>query len=176
MGFFDGGRMTPKSDQGMDQVRYQVVPRVLIFLFNHQNRVLLLKGSPQKRLWAGLYNGIGGHIEAGEDILEAAQRELSEETGISDLSMDLCGQIMVDVSPRVGVAIFVFKGEYHGTSLSPSDEGMLAWVDLEGLDSLQLVEDLPVLLPKIAVHVPSSPMIIAKYNYDDAGNLQISFR
>jgi 8-oxo-dGTP diphosphatase len=176
MGFFSGGWMTPNSDQGLDQVRYQVVPRVLIFLFDQQNRVLLLKGSPQKRLWAGLYNGIGGHIEAGEDILEAAQRELFEETGISDLSLDLCGQIMVDVSPQVGVAIFVFKGEYHGTSLSPSDEGMLAWIDLVVLDSLQLVEDLPALLPKIAVHEPLSQMIIAKYNYDGEGNLQISFR
>ncbi|MBW6464937.1 MAG: NUDIX domain-containing protein [Brevefilum sp.] len=168
--------MTPKSDQGMDHVRYQVVPRVLIFLFDHHNRVLLLKGSAQKRLWAGLYNGIGGHIEAGEDILEAAHRELFEETGILDLSMDLCGQIMVDVAPQVGVAIFVFKGAYHGTSLTPSDEGMLSWVNLEDLDSLDLVEDLPVLLPKIAVHGPSSPMIIAKYTYDGAGNLRISFR
>jgi 8-oxo-dGTP diphosphatase len=168
--------MTPKSDQGIDHVRYQVVPRVLIFLFDQHNRVLLLKGSPQKKLWAGLYNGIGGHIEAREDILEAAQRELYEETGISDLSLDLCGQIMVDASPQVGVAIFVFKGEFHGTPLSPSDEGSLAWVDLDNLDSVRLVEDLPELLPKIAKQGPSSSMIIAKYTYGTEGDLRISFR
>ena len=168
--------MTPKSDQGIDQVRYQVVPRTLIFIFDQQNRVLLLKGSPQKRLWAGLYNGIGGHIEAGEDILEAAQRELFEETGISELSLDLCGQIMVDASPQVGVAIFVFKGEYHSTSLLPSDEGSLAWVDLDDLDSVPLVEDLRVLLPKVAQQRPSSSMIIAKYTYGTEGDLKISFR
>lgn len=168
--------MAPKSDQGIDHVRYQVVPRTLIFLFDQQNRVLLLKGSPQKRLWAGLYNGIGGHIEAGEDILEAAQRELFEETGILELSLDLCGQIMVDASPQVGVAIFVFKGEYLGTSFSPSDEGSLALVDLDGLDSVPLVEDLPVLLPKVAQHGPSSSMIIAKYTYGTEGDLTIRFR
>jgi 8-oxo-dGTP diphosphatase len=168
--------MTPKSDQGIDQVRYQVVPRTLIFIFDQQNRVLLLKGSPQKRLWAGLYNGIGGHIEAGEDILEAAQRELFEETGISELSLDLCGQIMVDASPQAGVAIFVFKGEYHSTSLLPSDEGSLAWVDLDDLDSVPLVEDLRVLLPKVAQQRPSFSMIIAKYTYGTKGDLKISFR
>jgi 8-oxo-dGTP diphosphatase len=168
--------MTPKSDQGIDHVRYQVVPRTLIFLFDRQNRVLLLKGSPQKRLWAGFYNGIGGHIEAGEDIVEAAHRELFEETGILELSLDLIGQIMVDASPQVGVAIFVFKGEYDGTSLSASDEGSLAWVDLDDLDSVPLVEDLPVLLPKVAQHGPSSSMIIAKYTYGIEGNLQINFR
>lgn len=168
--------MTPKSNQGIDHVRYQVVPRTLIFVFDQHNRVLLLKGSPQKRLWAGLYNGIGGHIEAGEDILEAAQRELLEETGISELSLDLCGQIMVDASLQVGVAIFIFKGEYHGTSLSPSDEGSLAWVDLDHLDSMPLVEDLPELLPKVAQHGPSSSMILAKYTYGTEGDLNISFR
>jgi 8-oxo-dGTP pyrophosphatase MutT (NUDIX family) len=47
-----------------------------------------------------LYNGIGGHIEAGEDILEAAQRELNEETGISQVELSICGQIMIDVSPE----------------------------------------------------------------------------
>jgi 8-oxo-dGTP diphosphatase len=168
--------MTPKSDQGIDHVRYQVVPRVLIFLFDQQNRVLLLKGSPQKRLWAGLFNGIGGHIEAGEDILEAAQRELFEETGISELSLDFCGQIMVDVSPEVGVAIFILKKVYQGTTLSKSNEGSLAWVDVDDLDTVPLVEDLPVLLPKVAQQGPSSKMIIAKYTYGTGGDLRISFR
>jgi 8-oxo-dGTP diphosphatase len=168
--------MTPKSDQGIDHVRYQVVPRVLIFLFDQQNRVLLLKGSPEKQLWAGLYNGIGGHIEAGEDILEAAQRELFEETGISKSSLDLCGQIMVDASLQVGVAIFIFKGEYHGTTLSASDEGSLAWIGIDSLDSVPLVEDLTTLLPKVAQHGPSSSMIIAKYTYGTEGDLVISIR
>ena len=168
--------MTPKSDQGIDHVRYQVVPRVLIFLFDQQNRVLLIKGSPQKHLWAGLYNGIGGHIEAGEDILEAAGRELFEETGISELSLDLCGQIMVDALPQVGVAIFVFKGQYQGTPLSASEEGTLTWVGMDNLDSVPLVEDLPVLLPKVAQQGSSASMIIAKYAYGSEGDLRISFR
>jgi 8-oxo-dGTP diphosphatase len=166
----------PKSDQGIDHEDYRVVPRTLIFLFNDQNQVLLLKGSPTKRLWADRYNGIGGHIDRGEDILEAAYRELCEETGISDASIYFCGQIMVDVSKELGVGIFLFRGDYDHLTSRPSAEGSLAWVDLDQLDAYSLVEDLPVLIPMVAAHRPLSPMIIGKYTYGEDGQLEISIR
>ena len=71
----------PASDQGVSTDRYALIPRVLIFLIR-DNQVLLLKGSEDKRLWANRFNGIGGHIEPGEDPLSAAYRELFEETGL----------------------------------------------------------------------------------------------
>ncbi len=52
------------QEQGTHFARYPVIPRALIFLFTGDS-VLLLKGAPDKRIWPGLYNGIGGHIEAG---------------------------------------------------------------------------------------------------------------
>ena len=164
----------PISDQGIDQIRYQVVPRTLIFLFDPNNRVLLLKGSPQKRLWAGLFNGIGGHVERGEDVLEAAKRELFEETGIASLSLQFCAQIMVDVSDVLGVAIFVFRGELNKFNFEPSLEGSLSWVHLDALATEPLVEDLPTLIPRIATHQATSPIIFGKYTYDLDGNLLIS--
>ena len=68
--------LMPASEQGVDFSRYMLIPRVLIFL-RRGNSVLLLKGAPTKRLWAGKYNGVGGHVEAGEGILSAAQRKRS---------------------------------------------------------------------------------------------------
>lgn len=166
----------PKSDQGIEQDRYRVVPRTLVFLFDSANRVLLLKGAETKRLWAGLYNGIGGHIERGEDIYEAASRELLEETGIAGINLRFCGQITVDVSDQVGVAIFVFKGEYLVDDFSNSSEGTLCWVSLDEIDVFPLVEDLPELIPRVAAHQTTAPIIVGKYSYGDNGKLEISFR
>ena len=166
----------PKSDQGIDDLRYQVVPRTLIFLFNQHNQVLLLKGANTKRLWAGLYNGIGGHIEAGEDIAEAAYRELSEEAGIEDVVLHFCAQVMVDVAHSTGVAIFTFRGDASTTDFTPSKEGRLFWVDLDDLESIPLVEDLLLLIPRIAAHQPESPVIIGKYVYQPDGSMKVSFR
>ena len=62
--------------------RHLVVPRVLIFLTRTTGagvqEVLLLKGAPTKRLWANKYNGLGGHVEATEDVYAAARREVHE--------------------------------------------------------------------------------------------------
>ena len=49
--------------------RYHVIPRTLIFVTSRNpltgaGEVLLLKGAPDKRLWANRYNGLGGHVEA----------------------------------------------------------------------------------------------------------------
>ena len=71
----------PRSDQGITGDRYTLIPRVLIFL-TRGDSVLLIEGAATKRLWAGKYNGIGGHVEQGESALEAAKRELLEETGL----------------------------------------------------------------------------------------------
>jgi len=165
----------PAIDQGLEAKRFFVIPRTLIFLFDEQDRVLLLKGADDKRLWAGKLNGIGGHLEQGEDILESAHRELQEETGITDADLWLCGQIMIAVTEEQGVAVFVFKGKYADQKFIPSPEGELDWVPMDEIGTKPLVEDLFALLPKAAAHQVSEPLIIGKYAYGQDEKLVISF-
>lgn len=164
----------PISDQGISSDRYKVIPRTLIFVIQDE-RVLLIKGAPHKRLWAGLYNGIGGHVERGEDVLTAARRELLEETGLQVEKLWLCGTVIVDAGDAAGVGIFVLIGEIPQGEIHPSPEGDLEWVVFDQLDSLPVVEDLAVLLPKILASKRGGPPFSAWSFYDLDQRLTVQF-
>lgn len=164
----------PKKDQGTLSGRYQVIPRTLIFI-THGDKVLLLKGSPHKRLWSNKYNGIGGHIERGEDVLTSARRELKEEAGIEVDHLFICGVIIIDASDNAGISIFVLKGKYQGGDLIPSEEGQLEWIDPSCPEELPLLEDLKTLLPRVLETGDGAFPFSAHYRYDDADQLVITF-
>src|SRR5512134_2797483 len=154
----------PKSDQGIDislqRQRYTVIPRTLVFI-TRADRVLLLRGAPTKRIWANKYNGLGGHIERDEDVYSAAQREVREETGLEVDDLRLVGLINIDGDQPTGILLFVF------TAQSRSGEGTLEWIERDRLAQIDLVEDLPMILPH-ALDLPSNaPPFFAHYRYDE---------
>ena len=163
----------PASDQGTLSARYTQVPRVLVFLTQGES-VLLIRGAAHKRLWANLYNGIGGHIERSEGILGAARRELYEETGLR-ADLWLCGVITIDTGQETGVGVYVFRGEHPVGELRASSEGTPEWVSRSNLAELPLVEDLYQLLPRVLELQPGEPPFSAHTSYDAQGRLQMSF-
>ena len=164
----------PVSDQGSTQNRYSLIPRTLIFL-TREEKVLLIKGSPQKRLWANLYNGIGGHIEPSEDVRSAARRELKEETDLEPDELWLCGTITIDTGHNPGIGIFIFRGECSKGSPRESPEGLAEWIPIQALDEYPLVEDLETILPEILKLTKGDPILSVSYTYNLEDQLVIRF-
>jgi 8-oxo-dGTP diphosphatase len=164
----------PITDQGINQERYMLIPRTLIFL-TRGDKILLIKGASTKRLWANLYNGIGGHIEPGEDVQSAARRELTEETHLTPDDLWLCATVTIDTGQNPGIVLFVLRGECSHGEPTSSDEGYLEWVPKVQLTTLPLVEDLPVLLEHILAIRKEQPPLAVHYSYDESGKMIIAF-
>jgi 8-oxo-dGTP diphosphatase len=161
------------NNQTLLPEKYAVIPRVLIFPMRVDGRVLLLQGFPFKKIWPNLWNGLGGHVERNETVLEAARRELKEESGLEAQSFTLVGQIQVDTGTNPGVSMFVFLAEGFSGEFKPSEEGELAWKTLDEALELPLVEDLYTLLPLLSNQEAKDHPFWGAYRYDKANQLVI---
>lgn len=136
-------------------MRYLTVPRTLCFLL-HGDDVLLIQRARHKRLFPGKVNGVGGHVEPGEDVAASAAREIYEESGLAVDDLWLAGVVHVDgrlgqadalpdgVMP--GVMLFVFTAQARSRDARASEEGELIWTSLSQVHGLDWVDGDPRLL------------------------------
>ena len=160
--------------QRLQPERYSVIPRTLTFL-TREGQVLLLRVAQGRGAWAGRFNGLGGHIEQGEDARTAARREVAEESGLEVDSLELAGVVLVDTATRPGIALFVFSAEVAGEIRQPTPEGELAWLQLDRLGDVPLVDDLPILLPRVLLARETGRPFFGCYRFDEEGRVKMQF-
>ncbi len=108
---------------------------------------------------AGLWNGIGGKLNPGEDPYAACIREVSEEAGLRIDHPLLRAVLVISVKSTGDLwVLFTFTAAPE-PSEEPvaSEEGELRWVELDALGTLPVLPDLLLLLP----HVLSAKEVLA---------------
>jgi 8-oxo-dGTP pyrophosphatase MutT (NUDIX family) len=100
-------------------------------------KLAVLQRAPFKKFAPGLYTGIGGKVEQGEDILASAYRELEEETGIVPDQVELHEFACANIDERY--FLHYFWGVYPHAILPVSEDGTLTWVSFENLLNLPLI-------------------------------------
>jgi 8-oxo-dGTP diphosphatase len=91
----------------------------------------------------GKYNGLGGKLEAGEDVVAGMRREIREEAGLECTALRLRGTISWPGFGQHGEDWFGFIfliDRWTGTPLAGNAEGNLCWVARDEILGLPLWE------------------------------------
>jgi 8-oxo-dGTP diphosphatase len=101
---------------------------------------------------AGKYNGLGGKLEPGEDVVACIRREVREESGLECDELILRGTISWPGFGKGGEDWFgfVFRVDrYRGEPWPQNDDGPLVWVEVAKVLELPLWEGDRFFLPLV---------------------------
>lgn len=105
-----------------------------------RSRVLLVhRVSRSSDEQLGKYNGLGGKVEPGEDVVAAIRRELKEEADIDVVDLELRGTVSWPGFNGRDVFGFVFLvTAFDGDIPAENEEGTLAWHDVATMMDLPM--------------------------------------
>ena len=142
---------------------------VTIFI-KYKDSILMLNRN--KKFWMGIWNAVGGKIENGENIYEAAIREVKEETGLKIKETDLkylCDlEWFSDVFSCDGTYCFLVETKKKIKTPVSTREGLLDYKDIDWImnkDNRGIVPDIPYILKGMLEH--RFTKIEAYYDKDD---------
>jgi len=152
---------------------YQLVPRTLVFI-QHEGKIVFIDKNKNNSLVLGQLNGVGGHVELGEEPYESAIREIREETGLQVTGLEMVALLLIDTEINPGILVFVFKAVSAGGKLIESGEGRLVLLTRDEVNhEKRLMQDIPELLKICENHKTNDPIKILKYFFDKTGRLRI---
>jgi isopentenyl-diphosphate delta-isomerase len=111
-----------------------------VIIHDHNGHLFLQKRSRAKDTFPGCWDSsCSGHVDAGEDYLAAAHRELGEELGLHEMRLPLRPLLKLRASPETGyefIQIYLL-GPFSGPfDLNPEEISEGHWISPSNLDTL----------------------------------------
>lgn len=145
--FRDGDKVTVDADKGVvDIVGTMVRPCVSSVLLS-EGKVLMLKRPASSRSFPRLWSLVAGSIEEGESPVEAARREIHEETGITVANPDVVSR---PIYVRDGATVwkvhpFLYRIGHMDPVLNEENEAY-EWVPLDEISTKETVPETAYLI------------------------------
>lgn len=121
---------------------------MLIYKTNDQ----VLLGFKNRGFGAGTYNGFGGKVQEGEDILSALIRECQEEANITPINPRFVGVINYNEpmqGSRKNIQMHIFTCTQISGNIAPSPEMIPEFFDINALPLDKMLPDTAIWLPLI---------------------------
>ncbi|WP_052554023.1 NUDIX hydrolase [Gemmata sp. SH-PL17] len=133
---------------------YTPILATLGYVFSPDGRRVLMihRNARPDDAHLGKYNGLGGKLEPGEDVVAGMKREIREEAGIECDAVQLAGTISWPGFGKRGEDWFgfIFRIEqFSGAPLSANAEGALEWVEVDRVSTLPLWDGDRFFLPLV---------------------------
>lgn len=123
----------------------------LVFVFNPKNQILL--AMKKRGFGEGKWNGAGGKVEAGETIVQAAARELHEETAIeiAPEKMESRGVLHFHFAgkPEWDQDVNIFVSHGYAGGFEETEEMKPSWFDIADIPYDAMWEDDPYWLQRV---------------------------
>ncbi len=133
---------------------YQPILATLGYIVSPDGRRVLLvhRNRRPNDAQRGKYNGLGGKVDPGEDVVACMRREIREEADLECEELVLRGTISWPGFGKHGEDWFgfIFRiDRYRGTPRTENAEGSLEWIELERVLELPLWEGDRFFLPLV---------------------------
>ena len=122
-----------------------------------QSVLLIHRNTRPDDIHFGKYNGLGGKLDSGEDVVSGMRREIREEAGIEAEELALRGTISWPGFGKGGQDWFgfIFRiDRWSGTPFAGNHEGTLEWMPLARLPELNMWESDRLWLPMVFERSP----------------------
>lgn len=117
----------------------------MVMVYDDSGRVLVQRRNDPG--WPGCVFP-GGHVEPGESFVDAAVREVREETGLTVENLQLCGvKQWTQKGGEYRYIVFLYKTNCFSGEVTSSDEGEAFWWPREELAQLELASGFEEMLP-----------------------------